>query len=67
MVSPTEGDDREKLAEEGREDLGRSVEVGQDRKLTGRQLVQRSEENRTSSVAGEDLSELRLLLRICVE
>lgn len=48
-------------------DPGRVVEVGQDRKLARRQLVQSSEENHTGSVAGEDVSGLRLLLRICVE
>lgn len=39
----------------------------QDRTVARRQLVQSPEENRTGSVAGEDLRELTLLLRICVE
>lgn len=42
-------------------------EVGQDRKLSGRQLVQSSERSHAGGVAGEDFSELRLLLGICVE
>lgn len=55
MVSPTGG--------------GRQGELGggQDRTVARRQLVQSPEENRTGSVAGEDLRELTLLLRICVE
>lgn len=56
MVSPTGG---------GRQ--GELAEGGQDRTVARRQLVQSPEENRTGSVAGEDLRELTLLLRICVE
>lgn len=51
------GDDRESWLGGG----------GQDRTVARRQLVQSPEENRTGSVAGEDLRELTLLLRICVE
>lgn len=46
---------------------GRAGGGGQDRTVARRQLVQSPEENRTGSVAGEDLRELTLLLRICVE
>lgn len=57
MVSPTGGGRQGELAGGG----------GQDRTVARRQLVQSPEENRTGSVAGEDLRELTLLLRICVE
>lgn len=58
MVSPTGGGRQGELAGGG---------GGQDRTVARRQLVQSPEENRTGSVAGEDLRELTLLLRICVE